>query len=283
MDWLKAEKRSANNMSIRKALTIAGSDSGGGAGIQADIKTFQELGVFGMSALTAVTAQNTQGVHGVFPMSPGELGKQIEAVALDLRPDAIKTGMLWSAEMIEEIVQQLEEHDLKVVIVDPVMIAKGGASLLNDEAVETLKRRLLPRAFAATPNIPEAEVLTGRRIQTMDDRKKAAEDLHKLGVRYPIIKGGHLPEKKTVTDLLFDGETFIEITNPFIETKHTHGTGCTFSAALTAQLAKGSDIHEAFEIAESFVHMAVANGLNIGSGHGPTNHFAYKQRSKREG
>ena len=264
-------------MSICKALTIAGSDSGGGAGIQAAIKTFQELGVYGMSALTAVTAQNTQGVHGVFSLSPEALGQQIEAVAEDLRPDAIKTGMLWNAEMIEAIVKQLEKHDLRNVIVDPVMIAKGGASLLNNEAVETLKQRLLPRAFAATPNIPEAEVLTGRSIKTMEDRKEAARDLYKMGVRYPIIKGGHQPQQKKVTDLLFDGEAFIEITNPFIETKNTHGTGCTFSAALAAEIAKGSGIHEAFETAESFVHEAVAHSLDIGSGHGPTNHFAYQK------
>ncbi|MFN2747152.1 MULTISPECIES: bifunctional hydroxymethylpyrimidine kinase/phosphomethylpyrimidine kinase [Bacillus] len=268
-------------MSIYKALTIAGSDSGGGAGIQADLKTFQELKVFGMTALTAITAQNTTGVHGVYPLSPEALAKQIEAVAEDLRPDAVKTGMLWSAEMIEVIAENITRYDLGNVIVDPVMIAKGGASLLNDEAVETLKRRLLPLAYAATPNIPEAEVLTGRSIKTMDDRKKAAEELHKMGVRYPIIKGGHQPENQKVTDLLFDGESFIEHINPYIETKNTHGTGCTFAAALTAQTAKGCEIHEAFQVAEEFVHEAVANSLDIGAGHGPTNHFAYQKRGAR--
>ncbi|MDA7026125.1 bifunctional hydroxymethylpyrimidine kinase/phosphomethylpyrimidine kinase [Bacillus sp. CLL-7-23] len=264
-------------MKIYKALTIAGSDSGGGAGIQADLKTFQELEVFGMSALTAITAQNTVGVHGVYPLSPEALGKQIEAVVSDLRPDAIKTGMLWNADMIEEIVFQLTKYKLEHVIVDPVMIAKGGASLLNEAAIETLKRQLLPLAYAVTPNIPEAEILTGRTIETMEDRKKAARDLHKMGVRYSIIKGGHQPTEQTVTDLLFDGESMTEISNPYIHTKNTHGTGCTFSAALAAQTAKGSAIHEAFQIAESFVHKAVANSFDIGSGHGPTNHFAFKR------
>ncbi|MEC1261506.1 bifunctional hydroxymethylpyrimidine kinase/phosphomethylpyrimidine kinase [Bacillus swezeyi] len=267
-------------MSIFKALTIAGSDSGGGAGIQADLKTFQELEVFGMTALTAITAQNTTGVHGVYPLSPETLGKQIEAVAEDLRPDAIKTGMLWSAEMIEVIAEKIAAYDLENVIVDPVMIAKGGASLLNDEAVEKLTRRLLPLAYAVTPNIPEAEVLTGRSLKTMDDRKKAAQDLCEMGVRYSIIKGGHQPENEKVTDLLFDGETFIEISNPYIETKNTHGTGCTFAAALTAQTAKGNGIHEAFQVAEAFVHEAVAHSLDIGAGHGPTNHFAFKKSFK---
>ncbi|MCY8101160.1 bifunctional hydroxymethylpyrimidine kinase/phosphomethylpyrimidine kinase [Bacillus haynesii] len=266
-------------MSIYKALTIAGSDSGGGAGIQADIKTFQELGVFGMTALTAVTAQNTTGVHGVYPLSLEALGAQIDAVAEDLKPDAVKTGMLWSAEMIEVIAEKIATYELKRVIVDPVMIAKGGASLLNEEAVETLKRRLLPLAYAVTPNIPEAEVLTGRSIQTMEDRKKAARDLHEMGVRNIIIKGGHQPEDGKVTDLLFDGETFTEKTNSYIKTKNTHGTGCTFAAALAAQTAKGNGIQGAFRIAEAFVHEAVVHSLDFGAGHGPTNHFAYQKLS----
>ena len=222
-------------MSIYTALTIAGSDSGGGAGIQADIKTFQELDVFGMSAITAVTAQNTLGVHGVYPLTVEALRQQIDAVAEDLRPDAVKTGMLWNAEMIEEVARKIDEYGFNRVIVDPVMIAKGGASLLHDESVATLKELLIPRSYAITPNVPEAETLTGMTIRSLDDRKKAAEQLVKMGAQYVIIKGGHQPEDHHITDLLFDGNMFMQISHPYIDTEHTHGTGCTFAAALTAQ------------------------------------------------
>ncbi len=266
-------------MSIYKALTIAGSDSGGGAGIQADIKTFQELDVFGMSAITAVTAQNTLGVHGVHPLTVEALRQQIDAVAEDLRPDAVKTGMLWNADMIEEVARKIDEYGFNRVIVDPVMIAKGGASLLRDESVATLKELLIPRSYAITPNVPEAETLTGMTISSLDDRKKAAEQLVKMGAQHVIIKGGHQPEDNHITDLLFDGSMFMQITHPYINTKHTHGTGCTFAAALTAQTAKGDSIHQAFEVAANFVREAVENTLGIGSGHGPTNHFAFKQNS----
>ncbi|MEC1682774.1 bifunctional hydroxymethylpyrimidine kinase/phosphomethylpyrimidine kinase [Bacillus mojavensis] len=266
-------------MSIYKTLTIAGSDSGGGAGIQADIKTFQELGVFGMSAITAVTAQNTLGVHGVYPLTAEALREQIDAVAEDLRPDAVKTGMLWNAEMIEEVARKIDQYELSRVIVDPVMIAKGGASLLRDESIATLKELLIPRSYAITPNVPEAEALTGMVIRSLDDRKKAAEQLVKMGAQHVIIKGGHQPEDNHITDLLFDGNMFMQISHPYIDTKHTHGTGCTFAAALTAQTAKGDSIHQAFEVAANFVREAVENTLGIGSGHGPTNHFAFKRNS----
>jgi hydroxymethylpyrimidine/phosphomethylpyrimidine kinase len=261
---------------MNKALTIAGSDSGGGAGIQADLKTFQELGVYGMSALTAVTAQNTLGVHGVYPVSTKALGEQIDAVATDLRPDALKTGMLFNAEIIALTASKIKEHNLSKLVIDPVMIAKGGASLLQQEAVSALIEEMLPLAFAITPNIPEAEALTSLTINSMDDRKRAAEKLHQLGAKNVIIKGGHQPDSKDVVDLFFDGENFTTLSNPFIDTRHTHGTGCTFSAALTAELAKGSDINSAFQTAVCFVHEAIKHGINIGEGHGPTNHFAYR-------
>ncbi|MCY9163237.1 bifunctional hydroxymethylpyrimidine kinase/phosphomethylpyrimidine kinase [Bacillus atrophaeus] len=266
-------------MRISKALTIAGSDSGGGAGIQADLKTFQELDVYGMSAITAVTAQNTLGVHGVYPLSMEALGRQIDAVAEDLRPDAIKTGMLWSAEMIEEVARKIDQYQLDRLIVDPVMIAKGGTSLLRDESVATLKELLIPRSYAITPNVPEAEALTGIQIHTMDDRKRAAEKCIELGAQNVIIKGGHQPEDEKIIDLLYDGKTFTQISHPYVNTKHTHGTGCTFAAALTAQTAKGHGIHAAFEVAANFVREAVEHTLGIGAGHGPTNHFAFKRNS----
>lgn len=263
-------------MTIKKALTIAGTDSGGGAGIQADLKTFQELGVYGMSAITAITAQNTLGVHGIYPLSIEALESQIDAVAEDLLPDAAKTGMLWSAEMISVVAEKTKQYDLKL-IVDPVMIAKGGASLLNEDAVSAMKTQLLPVSYAVTPNLPEAEVLTGMRIQTKDDRHRAAERLYELGTSYVVIKGGHSPSDGLITDLLYDGKSFFELSNEHIDTPHTHGTGCTFAAALTAEIAKGRSMKEAFETAETFVHEAIKFPLNIGAGHGPTNHFAYQQ------
>ncbi|AWI36260.1 bifunctional hydroxy-methylpyrimidine kinase/ hydroxy-phosphomethylpyrimidine kinase [Bacillus safensis FO-36b] len=268
-------------MTIKKAFTIAGSDSGGGAGIQADLKTFQELGVYGMSAITAITAQNTLGVHGIYPLSIEALERQIDAVAEDLPPDAVKTGMLWSADMIKIVAEKTVQYEMKL-IVDPVMIAKGGASLLNEDAVSAMKTHLLPVSYAVTPNLPEAEVLTGIRIQTKEDRYVAAERLYELGTKHVVIKGGHGPSDGMISDLLYDGKGFIEVTNEHIDTPHTHGTGCTFAAALTAEIAKGYSMKEAFETAETFVHEAIKFPLRIGSGHGPTNHFAYQQnRIKR--
>ncbi len=202
-------------MSICKALTIAGSDSGGGAGIQADIKTFQELDVFGMSAITAVTAQNTLGVHGVYPLTVEALRQQIDAVAEDLRPDAVKTGMLWNAEMIEEVARKIDEYEFNRVIVDPVMIAKGGASLLRDESVATLEEPLIPRSYAITPNVPEAETLTGMTIRSLDDRK-SAERLVKMGAQNVIIKGGHQPEDNNITDLLLMGTCLCKSAIPIL-------------------------------------------------------------------
>ncbi len=264
-------------MVIRKALTIAGSDSGGGAGIQADLKTFQELGVFGMSALTAVTAQNTLGVHGVYPMSTEAVEKQIDAAASDIGVDALKTGMLFSAEIIEAVARKIKEHSFTNVIVDPVMIAKGGASLLQEEATEALKTLLLPLALVVTPNIPEAEVISGMKIKSEEDKKKAARAIANLGVKNVLIKGGHDEGNKTI-DLLYDGETFYTFTGERINTKHTHGTGCTFSAAMTASIAKGASVRTAAETAKQFIQAAIEDGIYLGGGHGPTNHWAYRQR-----
>jgi hydroxymethylpyrimidine/phosphomethylpyrimidine kinase len=265
---------------VYKALTIAGSDSGGGAGIQADLKTFQELKVFGMSALTAVTAQNTLGVQGVYPLSVEAVKQQIESIGTDLGTDAVKTGMLFSSEIIQAVAEKIKQFGWKNIVVDPVMIAKGGAPLLQDEAVSALKNDLLPLATVITPNIPEAEVLTEMTIRTLEDRQKAAKRLHELGVKYVVIKGGHDEGESEAVDLLYDGEQFSYFKSKRVETKHTHGTGCTFAAAITAELAKGSNVKEAVQTAKDFIQAAIENELGIGHGHGPTNHWAYREKKR---
>lgn len=268
-------------MTIGKALTIAGSDSGGGAGIQADLKTFQELDVFGMSAITAVTAQNTLGVHGVYPLSVEAVIKQIEAIGHDLGANAVKTGMLFSSEIIRAVSDCIKTYKWENVVVDPVMIAKGGASLLQDEAVFALKEHLLPLAMVITPNIPEAEVLAEMSIQSLDDRLEAAKRLHKLGVKHVVMKGGHSDEEELI-DILYDGEEFTYFNGKRMETKNTHGTGCTFAAALTAELAKGNSVKDAVKTAKQFIQAAIEDDLEIGGGHGPTNHWAYQRRQRGE-
>jgi hydroxymethylpyrimidine/phosphomethylpyrimidine kinase len=266
---------------VYKALTIAGSDSGGGAGIQADLKTFQELRVFGMSALTAVTAQNTLGVQGVYPLSPEAVAQQIESIGTDLGADAVKTGMLFSAEIIEVVASKVKQFGWDRLVVDPVMIAKGGAPLLQEEAVSALKTHLLPISMVVTPNIPEAEALTGLTIRTIEDRKEAAKRLHELGVKYVVIKGGHDDDGEETVDVLYDGSEFFYFTSKRIDTKHTHGTGCTFAAAITAELAKGKTVQEAVQTAKSFIQAAISHELGIGHGHGPTNHWAYREKQAR--
>jgi len=265
---------------MKKALTIAGSDSGGGAGIQADLKTFQELEVFGMSALTAITAQNTLGVHGVYPMTAEAVIKQMEAIGDDIGTDAVKTGMLFNSEIIEAVSEQIRHFKWRNLVVDPVMIAKGGASLLQQEAISAMKRHLLPLAEVLTPNIPEAEVLTGLTIRTFDDKREAALRLYGLGVRNVVIKGGHDENAAESNDLLFNGSEFCTFPSKRIPTKNTHGTGCTFSAALTAELAKGSTVYDAVVTAKAFIHAAIEDGIEIGHGQGPTNHGAFRKRKE---
>lgn len=267
-------------MKIYKALTIAGSDSGGGAGIQADLKTFQELGVYGMSAITAITAQNTLGVQGVYPTPIEGIAQQIDSIANDLTPDAVKLGMLFNTETIQLAVQKISQNGWERVVVDPVMIAKGGAPLLKEEAIEAVRSLLIPHSYVITPNIPEAEAITGLSIQTMDDCKTAAIAINHMGARHVLIKGGHAYES-VVTDLLYDGHGFTKYQSKRIETRHTHGTGCTFSAALTAELAKGSSVNEAIAVAKDFIQAAISHELGIGAGHGPTNHWAYKRERIR--
>ncbi|MGG4394282.1 bifunctional hydroxymethylpyrimidine kinase/phosphomethylpyrimidine kinase [Paenibacillus thiaminolyticus] len=265
-------------MTIYKALTIAGSDSGGGAGIQADIKTFQELGVFGMSAIAAITVQNTLGVSGVHSIPIETVIGQMDAIGSDLAPDAVKTGMLFNKEIIMAVADRIVRFGWKAVVVDPVMIAKGGSELLQKEAVEALKEHLLPHALVVTPNIPEAEVLTGIPIRTMEDRREAAKRLSDCGPAYVVIKGGHSEGEEQVTDLLYDGVHFTELHGKRVHTRHTHGTGCTFSAAMAAELAKGSSVTDAVGTARAFIQAALEETLGIGQGHGPTNHWAYGRR-----
>lgn len=263
-------------MTIARALTIAGSDSGGGAGIQADLKTFTALGVYGMSALTAITAQNTLGVHGIYNLPLEAIEKQIDAVVTDIGVDAAKTGMLSQVPIIELVAAKIAQYKIPNLVVDPVMVAKGGARLLEESAQTALTQKLLPLAQVVTPNLPEAEVLTGMEIRTVDDMKEAAKHIREFGPRTVVIKGGHL--KGDATDIVYDGEDFRQLFSPRIETRHTHGTGCTFSAAVASELAKGGNVFEAVSVAKEFITCAISDSLELGAGHGPTNHWAYGKR-----
>ncbi|MFD2372042.1 bifunctional hydroxymethylpyrimidine kinase/phosphomethylpyrimidine kinase [Brevibacillus sp. GCM10020057] len=258
---------------IATALTIAGSDSGGGAGIQADLKTFHQFGVYGMSAITAVTAQNTLGVAGVYPMPAEAVSLQIREVLRDIGADAVKTGMLFDAAIIQAVAEEIRAFGISRLVVDPVMVAKGGAKLLLDEAIAALKQHLLPLAEVVTPNLPEAECLTGMQIRTPEEMREGARAIHALGVRNVLMKGGHL-EGDVIVDILFDGQAFYEITHERVATRHTHGTGCTFSAALAAELAKGTPLVPAVERANRFIFAAIKTAPQLGQGHGPTNHWA---------
>lgn len=265
------------------ALTIAGSDSGGGAGIQADLKTFQELGVFGTSVVTAVTAQNTLGVQAVYPVDRIAVRTQAESIGVDFPISALKTGMLCNAEIIEETAQNIIRFGWKNIVVDPVMIAKGGASLLQMEAVTALKEILLPVAQIVTPNIPEAELLAGMKVENDHDCIYASERILHLGVKAIVLKGGHRQTEHTAEDLYMDTEgRQFSMQSERINTKDTHGTGCTFSAALTAGLAIGNPMSEAVLDAKKYIQAAIKNGLGIGKGHGPTNHWGHRYSYESE-
>ena len=256
-------------MKIPVALTIAGSDSGGGAGIQADLKTFAVLGVHGTSAITAITVQNTIGVTDVLELPTRLIQEQISAVVEDIGVQAAKTGMLSSAEIIAVVAASITKHRLHNLVVDPVMVAKGGAKLLRDDAVDALRTVLLPLAAVVTPNLPEAEVLLGRRIGTLPERRQAARDLVGLGARAAVVKGGHA--ETDVIDVYWDGLEMVELSAERVETTNTHGSGCVFSAAIAAGLAKGKDPLTAVRDAKAFINQAIANSLEIGHGHGPVN------------
>ncbi len=262
---------------IPKALTIAGSDSGGGAGIQADLKTFQMLDVFGTTAITAITVQNTLGVTGIYDVPLEGIAGQIDAVMTDIGADAVKTGMLSQPAVIELVAAKVKEHGITRLVVDPVMIAKGGASLLAEEAKTVMRRVLLPVAALVTPNVPEAEVLTGREIRSLEEMKLAARQIvEEYGARAAVVKGGHM--EGPPVDVLYDGADFLLLEGVRYETRHTHGTGCTFSAAAAAGLAKGESLEQAVRTAKAFITCAIRDELGIGQGHGPTNHWAYSRR-----
>lgn len=260
------------NTTLFRALTIAGSDSGGGAGIQADLKTFSAFGVYGMSVLTAVTAQNTVGVQGVETLTPSFIRRQFESVISDIGVDALKTGMLGTAAVVAAVAAMIAKAGLTNLVVDPVMIAKSGDHLLADDAVSALKTALLPLALVITPNVPEAETLVGGPIQTLDDMRAAAKRLYDLGPRWVVVKGGHMGGA-VVTDLLYDGVAFQSLDTPRIATQHTHGTGCTFSAAMTACIAQGRSVPDAFAAAKRYTHAAIIAAPGLGHGHGPLNHL----------
>ena len=261
---------------MKRALTIAGSDSGGGAGIQADLKTFAAHGVFGMSAITALTAQNTVGVQGVFEIPPDFVGLQIDSVMPDLGADAVKTGMLANAGIIRTVAAKLSEYAVTVLVVDPVMVAKGGDSLLRPEARESLVQYLLPLAAVLTPNLPEAQELCGFEIRSLEDMRRAARAIQALGPRAVVVKGGHLASSEESRDVLFDGKNFEEFTVRRIESKNTHGTGCTFASAIAASLALGLSTNEAVREAKGYVFRIIKASvdLGLGKGFGPMNHMA---------
>jgi hydroxymethylpyrimidine/phosphomethylpyrimidine kinase len=256
-------------VAVPRALTIAGSDSGGGAGIQADLKTFSALGVYGMTAITALTAQNTTGVTGIVEMSPEFIRQQIDAVVSDIGVDAAKTGMLSSDPIIEAVADEIRQHRITRLVVDPVMIAKSGAALLRPEAREALRRFLLPLALIVTPNLHEAATLVDRKVETLREMEDAARALHALGPRYVVVKGGHL--SGAAVDVVFDGSRFERLEATRIETRHTHGTGCVFSAAIAARLAHGAAVPQAIRDAKLFITHAIRDALPLGSGHGPAN------------
>jgi hydroxymethylpyrimidine/phosphomethylpyrimidine kinase len=259
---------------LKQVLTIAGSDSGGGAGIQADIKAMSANGVFAMSVITAITAQNTEEVTDVFELPPSVIAAQIDAVFDDFEIAAVKTGMLSSAVIVETVAKMLKPQQLVNLVVDPVMIAKSGQALLKTDAIEAVKKQLFPLALLVTPNIHEAQQLSGIKILSLADARRAAKVIHGFGCKHVLIKGGHLIAERA-TDLLYDGRFFNVFKGEFIDSPHTHGTGCTYASAIAAQLARGRSVVDAVQSAKTYVTEAIRHGLEIGHGSGPTNHFYF--------
>jgi hydroxymethylpyrimidine/phosphomethylpyrimidine kinase len=263
---------------MRTALTIAGSDSSGGAGIQADLKTFAAFGLYGASAITAVTAQSSRGVDQIVALSADLVTAQIEAVAGDLAIDATKIGMLANAAIAEAVAAAIQELDLPLVVVDPVLVSTSGHRLLDDDGIQVLRTELIPLARVVTPNIPEAEALSGKRIATPDDAREAARRIHDMGARAVIITGGHRAGHRAegtgqVVDVIFDGHAFHESRVAYVESTNTHGTGCTYASAVAACLALESELAEAAVRAQRYVADAIAHAPGIGHGRGPLNHF----------
>ncbi len=257
---------------MKRVLTIAGSDSGGGAGIQADLKAITLLGGFGMSALTALTAQNTVAVTAIHEVPLEFIAAQIEAVFSDIGVDAVKTGMLSNARVVQLVADKILEYKPPIVVVDPVMVAKSGDPLLAPDARETLAGSLLPLATLVTPNLPEASALVGWEVGSEDEMRLAAEEIHRLGPDHVLVKGGHL--KGEAVDLLFDGNQFHEFRSVRVESKNVHGTGCTYASAIATLLAQELPVVEAVAAAKRFISEAIRHGLDLGQGHGPTNPYA---------
>jgi len=256
-----------------KILIIAGSDSSGGAGIQADIKTVTTLGSYVMTAVTAITAQNTTGVSSVVPIHPKEIEKQIIFTCKDIKPDAIKIGMLHSSEVILSVIRTLNKIKTKKIILDPVMVAKGGFKLINEKAIKTLREKLMRRAYLITPNIPEAEVLTKTKIKNLEGMIHAANILLELGVKNVLVKGGHR-NTKTMNDVFLSRKELKIFKNKKIKTKNTHGTGCTLSSAIATFFACGKTLNKSCELGIKYVNQSIRSNLNYGKGHGPINHLS---------
>ena len=258
---------------LKRVLTIAGSDSGGGAGIQADLKTFCAFGVYGMTAITAVTAQNTYEVVSITALEPVAIYDQIKAVAEDIGVDAVKTGMLFNAEIIEVVAEAVKNFSLPHLVVDPVMVSKSGRLLLETNAIRTLKEKIFPLAQVVTPNLNEASVLSGMPVNTIEEMKESAHIIYQMGPKFVLMKGGHLSGEEMV-DILFDGKKEFIFSVKKQMTKNTHGTGCTYSAALTALLALGYETSAAVKIVRQYMDLVIQHSLSLGKGFGPTNHLA---------
>jgi len=259
---------------MKQVLTIAGSDSGGGAGIQGDLKAMSAHGVFALSVITAITAQNTEEVTNVFELPSSIIHAQLAAVFDDFDIAAVKTGMLSSTAIVELVAKMLAPQKVANLVVDPVMVSKTGHALLKPDAIEAMKKLLFPQALVVTPNIHEAQQLSGLAIENISDARRAAKIIHGFGSKYVLIKGGHLPADRA-TDLLYDGRFFNIYKGEFIDTPHTHGTGCTFASALAAQLARGKSVPDAVQAAKTYLTEAIQHSLAIGHGTGPTNHFYF--------
>ena len=258
-----------------RVLSVAGSDPGGGAGIQADMKTITVLGGFGMTVITALTVQNTLGVREIYEIPPDFVARQFGAVAEDIGIDAVKTGMLPNRGIVEIVAQKIREYGIEKVVVDPVLMAKGGESLMNRDAISVMMEKLLPLSQVITPNIPEAEALSGIIIATPEDMKKATIIIHNLGAKNVVVKGGHLPGAAGESlDILYDGSGFHEFRAARIDTKDTHGTGCAYSAAIAACLAEGKSVAEAVAVAKEYITAAIRDAWRLGKGQGPVNHLA---------
>jgi hydroxymethylpyrimidine/phosphomethylpyrimidine kinase len=255
-----------------KVLIIAGSDSSGGAGIQADIKTVTSLGCYAMTAITAVTAQNTTGVKSIIPIKPKEIANQIEFTSKDIKPDAIKIGMLHSKQVIFEVMKSLKKINAKKIVLDPVMVAKGGAKLINNKAIADIKKKLIKKILLITPNIPEAELLTNIKINSVEDMIKAGQLLINLGAKNVLIKGGHLNSKK-INDVLLNKRVIKIFKNKKYASKNTHGTGCTLSSAIATNLSCGKDLIKSCELGIKYVNEAIKSNLKLGKGNGPINHL----------